>query len=337
MILCGRNLDQQRVLIAELGTNHEGDPDLAMQMVGSAADAGADAVKVQVIDPERLVNKGQVERIEQLSRFRLSMTTYQRMADLARARGVGFLASAFDEASLLEMLQLVDGVKIASGDLDFEQLLTVAAKSGKPVILSTGMATLDEVVNAVSTVTSHLPKGQPPQDYLALLHCVSLYPTPLPQANLAAIATLQNTFKLTVGYSDHTLGIEAAILSLAFGARILEKHFTLDKGRSNFRDHQLSANPEDLRRLAEILRNFEEIVGNGVKNPSAEEREVARMTRRSIVAARDLDSGTILKMGDLDYVRPRDGLPLSAAKAVIGKRLCRALKKHEVIRASFFE
>lgn len=337
MILCGKNLDRERILVAEIGNNHEGDPALAMQMVTAAADAGADAVKVQVIDPERLVNKCQVERIEQLSKFRLGMPTLLKMADLARARGIGFLASAFDEDSLLEISRLVDGVKIASGDLDFDQLLIVAAKTGKPVILSTGMGTLDEVRHAVSTVVSHLPEGRSPYDTLALLHCVSLYPVPLPAANLAAIATLHNTFNLTVGYSDHTLGIEAAIVSLAFGARIIEKHFTLDNTKSSFRDHQLSANPEDLRRLSEVLHKYEEIVGDGGKTTSAAELAAAQMARRSIVAARDLEAGTILALEDLAYVRPRNGLPPSASDSLIGRKLRSPLRQHEVLLGSSVE
>lgn len=337
MILCGKNLDLTRIVVAEIGNNHEGDPAVALQMVAAAADAGADAVKVQVIDPERLVNKCQVERIRQLFKFRLGMPTLVNMAQLAREKGMGFLASAFDEASLIEISPLVDGIKIASGDLDFIQLLAVAANTGKPVILSTGMGTLEEVGQAVSTISGQLPRGRSPKDSLALLHCVSLYPVPLSEANLAAIATLRNTFNLTVGYSDHTLGIEAAIVSLAFGARIIEKHFTLDNTRSGFRDHQLSADPEDLRRLAEVVHNYEDIVGDGEKSPSPAEREAAQIARRSIVAARDLDAGTVLTLQDLAYVRPRDGLPPSAADSLIGRKLRGSLKQHEILLQSSVE
>jgi len=331
MILCGKNLDLERLLVAEIGNNHEGDPATALQMVAAAADAGADAVKVQVIDPERLVNKSQIERIEQLSRFRLGMPTLTQMAEAARARGIGFLASAFDEDSLGRISSLVDGIKIASGDLDFTTLISAAAEMGKPVILSTGMGTLEEVGQAVGTISEHLPPGRLLKDSLALLHCVSLYPAPLSEASLAAIATLHNTFGLTVGYSDHTLGTEAAVLSLAFGARIIEKHFTLDKHRSGFRDHQLSADPDDLRRLAEVVHNYEHIVGDGEKTPSPAELDAARIARRSIVAARDLKAGTVLTLDDLAYVRPRDGLPPSAASAVVGRRLRLALKYHQVL------
>jgi N,N'-diacetyllegionaminate synthase len=148
---------------------------------------------------------------------------------------------------------------------------------------------------------------------------------------------LRNTFNLTVGYSDHTLGIEAAILSLAFGARIIEKHFTLDNTKSSFRDHQLSANPEDLRRLSEVLHKYEEIVGDGEKNPSPAELEGARVARRSIVAARDLEAGTILALADLAYVRPRNGLPPSATDSLIGRKLRRPLRQHEVLLGSSLE
>jgi N-acetylneuraminate synthase/N,N'-diacetyllegionaminate synthase len=337
MILHGHNLYRERILVAEIGNNHEGDASLALEMVAAAAEAGAEAVKVQVITPERLLNLRQKERIAQLSKFRLPRSTFQEMADLARAKGMFFVATPFDGDALNSILDLVAAIKIASGDLDYVQLLAAAARTGKPIILSTGMATLSEVQSAVDTISQHLPAGKTPAASLALLHCVSSYPTPLAEANLRAIETLRNTFDLTVGYSDHTLGIEAAIAAACLGARIIEKHFTLDKSRTTFRDHALSADPEDLRRLATAIHSLEDMLGDGEKRPQPCEGQSLAAARRSIVAARDLVAGIQLTLNDLDFVRPRDGLLPSAARVLVGRRLGVPLKRHEPVLESYLK
>lgn len=330
------DLDKRVLLVAEIGNNHEGDQELALELVAAAAEAGADAVKVQVIDPERLVNRSQTERVAQLSRYRLSIASFAKMAALAESKGVLFLASAFDTRSLEAIADLVAAIKIASSDLDFEPLLAKAASLGKPLLLSTGMGTLAEVDAAVKTVRKHAAAG-PLSEVLALLHCVSLYPTPLSTANLRAIQTLKNAFDLTVGYSDHTLGLEAAIVALSLGARLIEKHFTLDKTRTTFRDHALSADPEDLRRLAVMAHTIDEMLGNGTRVPSQAEEEAAALLRRSIVAARALPAGTRLAADDLDYVRPRNGLPPAAAPRLLGRRLRMPLQTHDLILESHLD
>lgn len=326
------DLARQRLLIAEIGNNHEGDPAMALDMVAAAAKAGAGAVKVQLIDPERLVNCAEKDRVAQLTRFRLSLDVFRQMADLAHHEGILFIASAFDVDSLARIAPLCDGLKIASGDLDFLPLIEKAAQLGKPLIVSTGMGTLEEVASAVKTVADHLPKPLSLKETLALLHCVSLYPTPLPLVNLKAIQTLEKQFGVTVGYSDHTLGIEACVASMSFGARVLEKHFTLDKTRTTFRDHALSADPADLRRLAEVVTHFDAMAGQGEKVPAADELPMKKIARRATVAARDLQAGRTLEPGDLDYVRPqKDHLSPAASGALIGRSLRVAKRRHEPI------
>ena len=324
------DLSRERMLIAEIGNNHEGDSKLALEMAQAAVEAGADAVKVQLIDPERMVNISQTQRIHQLARFKLPIRTYEEMAQIVRSKGVLFMASALDVDSLQSVSPLLDAVKIASGDLDFPPMLIKAASLGKPIILSTGMGSLDEIRTAVDVIASSLESGLP-ADRLALLHCVSLYPVPLAEANLKAIQTLRETFRLTVGYSDHTLGIESAIAALGLGARIIEKHFTLDKTRTTFRDHALSADPVELGRLANVMHEYEAMLGPGGKIISEAERQTAIAARRSIVAARDLPAGTILAEGDLDCIRPRNGLPPSALPALVGKKLRTSLKRHDTL------
>lgn len=334
MILAGRDLRQTRLLVAEIGNNHEGDAQLAMEMVSAAAEAGADAVKVQVINPERLMHASQAARIAQLSRFRLSPSTFAAMAALAGSRGMLFIATPFDTETLESISALVSAVKLASGDLDYVQLLTAAARTGKPIILSTGMGTLREIRAAVDTIGRSLPPGQRLEESLALLHCISAYPTPIAETNLRALQTLQHTFGLTVGYSDHTLGIEAAIVAAALGARIIEKHFTLDKTRSTFRDHALSADPADLRRLATLLHSLDSMLGDGEKRPMPCEQQSVIAARRSAVVVRDLPAGAPLTRADVDFVRPRTGLSPAEVESLLGHRLRAPLTRHAFLLAS---
>jgi N,N'-diacetyllegionaminate synthase len=326
------DLAERPFLIAEIGNNHEGNPDLALKLVDAAVEAGADAVKVQLINPLRLVNRSEQQRIAQLSRFRLERDVFLEMARRVRARGTLFMASAFDCDTLQEWIGDLDAIKIASGDLDFDPMLEVAAKAGKPVVLSTGMSTLPEIERAVGVFAASLSEGIAVKERLAVLHCVSLDPTPLPQANLSAIAELRQRLGLTIGYSDHTLGVTAATMALGLGARVLEKHFTLDKAYSEFRDHTLSAEPDEFAVLAEAVRSFTDILGNGFIDGEMADAASRVVARRGIVAGRDIAAGATITASDLDYVRPATGFPPSAAAMVIGRRTRRSLAVHQVIR-----
>lgn len=323
---------REPLLIAEIGNNHEGDPAAARALAERALDCGAHIVKFQVIDPPRLVAAQETARLAQLARFRLPDEVFAEIAWLVRSRGGLFMASVFDVDSLQRVLPFLDAVKIASGDLDFDALVAAAARSGKPVVLSTGMATLPEIEHAVEVFRSSLPAGTQLGERLALLHCVSLYPTAPEQANLAAMATLRERFGLVTGYSDHVMGIEVASLALGLGAAIIEKHFTLDKNTSAFRDHALSADPAELARLAVLVRRAGAIRGAGTKDAGIADRAAAQAARRSIVSARDLEAGAVLGAADLDYLRPGGGLSPSRAREVIGRTLRRALRRHEQVR-----
>jgi N,N'-diacetyllegionaminate synthase len=326
------DLLREPILIAEIGNNHEGDAAAALALAERALDCGAHAVKFQCIDPERLVSADQVDRVKQLRRFELPVAVYRDIGRRVRERGGLYMASAFDLDLLAALAPHLDAVKIASGDLDFDPLIVAAARSGKPVILSTGMGTLEEIDHAVATFRSALPEGVALEERLALLHCVSLYPTRPEQANLLAIETLRRRFGLVTGYSDHVMGIDAASLALGMGARIIEKHFTLDRNFSAFRDHALSSNPEEMARLAALVRAAGAIRGSGAKDDSIADRDGARAVRRSIVAARELPAGTVLSAGDIDYVRPGAGLSPVFVARLVGRRLRRALRRHEAIR-----
>ena len=199
------------------------------------------------------------------------------------------------------------------------------------MVLSTGMAKMGEIDHAVALIGRHLRTGISPSEALALLHCVSLYPTGLEQANLAAMHTLAERFGLTTGYSDHTLGIEAALVALGMGARVIEKHFTLDKAYSAFRDHALSADPGEMRRLAQVVRGFRQLRGDGQKGDAIADAGMAQAVRRSAVLARDLPAGAVLTLADIDFVRPGAGIPPAAAAGLAGRRLREAKARHAVL------
>jgi N,N'-diacetyllegionaminate synthase len=281
------------------------------------------------------VNIAQSDRVEQLRRFRLAPEIFAEMAELAAGRGVLFIATPFDPDSLKQVQCFVSAVKIASGDLDYVQLLSAAARTAKPVILSTGMGTFEEIQLAIDTVARHLPPKKSLIESLALLHCVSAYPTPPAEANLRAIGTLRETFGLVTGYSDHTLGVEAGLVAACLGARIIEKHFTLDRTRRTFRDHALSADPDQMRQLTAAVHALDKMLGHGDKQPMSCERDNRIAARRSVVAARDLPAGARLTADDLDCVRPATGLPPAKAATLVGREIGAALSRHEPISESY--
>jgi N,N'-diacetyllegionaminate synthase len=326
------DLTERPLLIAEIGNNHEGNAELAFKLAEAAVEAGADAVKVQLINPLRLVNRSEHQRIAQLSRFRLGREVFLEMAKRVRGRGALFMASAFDCDTLSEWIADLDVIKIASGDLDFDPMLQIAAQSGKPVVMSTGMSTFAEIERAVGVFSAALPVGVDVKDRLVVLHCVSLYPTPPELANLAAMVQLRGRLGLTTGYSDHTLGVTAATMALGLGARVIEKHFTLDKTYSSFRDHALSAEPEEFAVLAHSVRSHGAMMGRGFTNGELADAATRAVARRGIVAAREIGVGATITPADLDFVRPAIGFPPSAAERVIGRLTRRPLVVHQVIR-----
>ena len=311
--------EKKVLIVAEIGNNHEGSVTLAEEMIGLAAEAGADAVKFQTIVPERLVSVLQTERIEQLKKFQLGYEDFEKLAKTAKQEHVIFFSTPFDIESARFLAPIVPAYKIASGDNTFYPLLEAVATTGKPIILSTGLVTIEEIERAIGFIRNKWMEMGVKED-VALLHCVVSYPTASHEANLLAIKTLQE-LGVTVGYSDHTMGIEAAILAVALGARIIEKHFTIDKNYSDFHDHQLSADPKDLAQLTKRIKRTVELLGHGKKHPQESEKAVGQKVRRSIVAGRNLDEGTVLSWDDLSWIRPGGGLPPGRENEVLGRIL----------------
>lgn len=323
------DLDDEILIVAEIGNNHEGSYALAEEMIGLAAQAGAGAVKFQTIVPDKLVSSRQKGRIQQLERFRLCYDEFERLSQVAKQEGVLFLSTPFDIESAQFLEPLVPAFKIASGDNNFFPMIEVIARTGKPIILSTGFMELAEISRTKDFVEEIWHENGIEQE-LALLHCVASYPTPPNDANLLAIRQLQE-LGVTVGYSDHTIGTEAAVLSVALGARIIEKHFTIAKNYSDFCDHQLSVDPQELVQLVQRVKEAVEMLGDGEKRLQDCEKKIIDKARRSIVASRNLDRGTVLTWDDLTWVRPGRGLAPGQEGAILGKVLTKPIQHGEMI------
>lgn len=323
------DLEQDILVVAEIGNNHEGDLSHATDMVVAAAEAGADAVKFQTIEPTLLVSRDQTARLEQLGRFRLSREDYETLADVAANAGVMFLSTPFYLDAVAWLDKRVPAFKIASGDCTYTRLLETVAQTGKPILLSTGATTLEEVRTAQSTIEDIWTQAGV-QPGLVLLHCTVSYPTAPEDANLSALSDLAQ-LGTTIGYSDHTIGVEAAVLAVAMGARVIEKHFTLDKNFSNFRDHTLSADPDDLAELVRRLRAAKALIGSGGKRVLPCEAEARTAVRRSVHAARDIDTGTTLTLDDTVCLRPGSGIVPAQEASLVGRTVKSALVAGTII------
>jgi N,N'-diacetyllegionaminate synthase len=320
MRIGGLDTADRVIIVAEIGNNHEGNYDVAEKLVREAAACGADAVKFQVFRAEHLAGTGNPARLAQLKSYELTVREFQQLSDLAHAVGLLFIATAFDPATARGIRDFTDAYKVASGDNNFYPLLGEVARSGKPLMISTGSSDRARIALAVSHMESAWKeKGVPGE--LALLHCVSCYPVPPAEANLLAIPFIAGEFGYTVGYSDHTLGIQAPVMAVTLGARILEKHFTLSRSYSSFRDHQLSADPPELQELVRQVRQATLMLGGKGKALLPCEAESAAAIRRSIVAASDLPAGHSLLPSDLAWTRPAGGLDPGEEHRLTGKRL----------------
>jgi N,N'-diacetyllegionaminate synthase len=315
--------DEAVLVVAEIGNNHEGDVAVARELVESAASTGVDAVKFQTFQTGAFVSPADTDRYARMQRFELSAEEFADLAQLAHERSLLFLSTALDLASVVTLEPFVDGFKVASGDIDFFPLLERLTATGKPVVISSGQSEVEEVGRAVDLLGGEV----------GILHCVSSYPAPEEEINLRALGDLADRFpSCTIGYSDHTIGLEAASLSVACGARIVEKHFTLAKNYSGFRDHALSADPSELSELVRRIRAAETLLGQRRKSTQPSETEAKFALRRSIAAARDLRAGQTLADGDFIWTRPADGLRPGEESQLIGRMLRREVHAGEHLR-----
>lgn len=326
MKIGSHDIDEKILIVAEIGNNHEGNFDTARRMVEAAADAGVDAVKFQTFKTHLFTSNADPARVERLKRFELTQDQFTELAQLARSRGLIWFSTPLDLESARFLEPLVDVFKIASGDNDFLALIRQVAQTGKPLIISTGLADLAHLEWISSFAREHGAEG-----HLALLHCVCAYPAPAAEVNLRAIPLLATELGVPIGWSDHTLGPRASLAAAAIGARIIEKHFTLDKNFSAFRDHQLSADPAEMRVIVDGIREIEVLLGRAEKVVQPSEQGNAVPARRSIAAAADLAAGHRITEADLRWVRPAVGLSPGQEDRLVGKELVRAISTNEAI------
>ena len=324
------DFDNNVFIIAEIGNNHEGNYALAKEMIGLAADSGVDAVKFQTYKTENYVSHENITRFNQLKSFELSHSQIKNLSQITREKGLFFISTPFDLDSVSFLQKIVDVFKISSGDNSFYPLIDKVSESNIPIIFSSGLADLKQINKTKDLIETKWNKNGINQQ-LTVMHCVSSYPVEPEYANLNAISTLLNNLDCAVGYSDHTIGIDAAIAAVVLGAKVIEKHFTIDKEFSEFRDHQLSADPEELKDLVDKIRLVSKMLGTGEKIAQPPEKDVFNQVRRSIVAKRDLSKGQYLTMNDISWVRPAGGLLPGEEAKVVGKILKKDIHMGEKI------
>jgi N,N'-diacetyllegionaminate synthase len=331
---------KKTIIIAEAGVNHNGRMELARKLVDVAANAGADYVKFQTFKAEKIASRlatkaeyqkkttGQNEnQLAMLKKLELSTADHEALIDYCNKKNINFLSTAFDTDSIDLLKQLgIELGKIPSGEITNLPYLRKMAKSFPQLILSTGMATMKEIEDALNVL---LASGASRKN-ITILHCNTEYPTPFEDVNLLAMHSIGNKFDLAFGYSDHTSGIEVPIAAVALGATVIEKHFTLDRNMEG-PDHKASLEPGELEEMVSSIRNIERAIGSGVKEPSPSEKKNIAIARKSIVAAINITKGEIFTENNLTVKRPGSGISPMQWDEVIGKKAVRDFEADELI------
>ena len=328
-------------VIAEAGVNHNGNINLAKKLIDVAADAGADAVKFQTFKAVNLVSKQALKadyqkqttdsnesQFEMIKKLELDADTHKQLIAYCKKKDIMFLSTPFDH----ESIELLDKLglkifKIPSGEITNRPYLEHIGRLGKQVVLSTGMATLVEVGDALGILTAKGTK----KENITVLHANTEYPTPMQDVNLLAMQTIQKEFGVKIGYSDHTLGIEIPIAAVVMGASVIEKHFTLDKTMDG-PDHKASLEPQELKAMVKAIRNIEKAMGNGVKKPSPSEKKNIAVARKSIHLASSVKANTKLLNKMLIMKRPGNGISPMDIDKIAGKKVNKDLKADHKLR-----
>lgn len=329
------------VIIAEAGVNHNGSIEMAKKLVDAAAEAGADYVKFQTFKSANLVLKNAraanyqqknmqenaLSQYQMLKNLELTYEDHVKLIEYANSQGIKFLSTAFDLESVQLLANFHLGLwKIPSGEITNYPYLRLIAQQHEPVILSTGMSTMEEIESAVRVL---LDNGLP-LDYLTILHCNTEYPTPMCDVNLRAMNKIASVFHTHVGYSDHTLGIEVPIAAVALGASVIEKHFTLDRSLQG-PDHKASLEPQELKNMVTAIRNVEVALGSPEKKVTDSEEKNKLLVRKSIVALKEIKEGDLFSEDNLTVKRPGNGISAIKWLDVIGKKAPRNFKVDEII------
>ncbi len=336
------------LIIAEAGVNHNGNLEMALELIDKAAEAGADVVKFQTFKAENLVSESaqkaeyqisntsdkEESQFAMLKKLEIKEDWYPLLMERCKQREIEFLSTGFDEDSLdfLEALNM-PFYKIPSGEITNKPYLKHVAKKGKPIVLSTGMCDLKEIEDALGV----LEENGISREQVVVLHCNTEYPTPMKDVNLLAMNHIARKLGVKIGYSDHTLGIEVSVGAVALGARVIEKHFTLDRNLPG-PDHAASLEPKELGALVRSVRNMESAIsGSGIKEPSESELNNREIARKSIHLNKELEAGHIIQIEDLIMLRPAIGISPMQLDDVLGKRLIRNLFKSSLINKEDLE
>lgn len=328
------------LIIAEAGVNHNGSIALAKQLIASAAAAGADLVKFQSFitdksisiaapkaDYQKQSTGASESQYEMVRKLELSRADHEVLIAECRRHGIGFFSTAFDTDSFDMLVEMgLDQVKIPSGELTNLPLLRYMTRLGMPVMLSTGMATLGEIEAALETIE----QAGTPRHLVTVLHCTTEYPAPMVDVNLRAMVSMKSALGVEVGYSDHTPGIEIPVAAVALGARVIEKHFTLDRTLPG-PDHQASLEPHELKAMVDAIRNVEVALGDGVKRPSTSELKNKSIVRKSLVAIREIRAGELFSCDNVGTKRPGHGISPMRWDEVMGRPATRDFSVDELI------
>jgi N-acetylneuraminate synthase/N,N'-diacetyllegionaminate synthase len=336
--------NQDLFFIVEAGVNHNGNIDLAMKMIDKAAEMNADAIKFQTYITDDLVqldaplakyqreNTGnETTQYEMLKKLELPLESFKILKKHCDDRGIMFLSTPHSGGKVLDALDLImPAYKIGSGDLTNHPFLRQVARKKKPMILGTGMATLDEVIDAVSVIEKD------GNENIILLHCTTEYPCNYEDVNLQAMKTMMNTFRYPIGYSDHTVGWQVPVMAVTLGAVVIEKHFTLDKTLPG-PDHVASANPVEMADTITRCRAVKKILGSPEKKPSEAELKNIPIARKSLYFSKDLLAGTIISESDIVIRRPGQGLSPKLFDSIIGKKLVVSVKKGQNVQIEMLD
>ncbi len=334
-------MSEKVLIIAEAGVNHNGDINLAKKLIDAAANAGVDYVKFQTFNSKKLVSKNAEKatyqkentqnetesQLAMLQKLELSKEAHYELIEYCKSKNIKFLSTGFDLESIQFLNELnIDLFKVPSGEITNLPYLRIIGGLKKPVIISTGMADMKEIEDALQVV---LNSGTS-LDNVTILHCNTEYPTPMGDVNLTAMLSIKEKFNVAIGYSDHTLGIEIPIAAVALGAKVIEKHFTLDNTMEG-PDHKASLNPVELKAMVDAIRNLEVALGDGVKAPSPSETKNKPIARKSLVANTDIKKGTIFTDENLTIKRPGTGISPMLWDSYIGKEATKDYQEDDLI------
>lgn len=329
------------LIIAEAGVNHNGDVNLAHKLIDAALDAGADIIKFQSFNSSLITTfdaekanyqikntKNNESQQKMLSKLQLSVKEHYELIKHCQEKKIEFLSTAFDDESIELLRKLpLRRIKIPSGEITNLPYLRKLVSFNKPLIISTGMTTLKEIKSSLDEIYKFGVK----KENITLLHCSSEYPAPMESVNLNAMITIKNTFGIDIGYSDHTQGIEIATAAAALGAKIIEKHLTLDNDFSG-PDHKASIEPKEFKEMVKNIRNIDKALGDGKKIPSNIEMDNRKVTRKSIVAAKKIKKGEIFSVSNIVTKRPGTGISPMQWDQILGKKANYDFQKDDLIK-----